>query len=157
LNVQYLSKKDAKELSKAAKEIGFDFEPEKIIVIDKDSKILIGNGIFILSENRLLPFIADKRVDLLPEISVDEGAIKHIINGASVMRPGVTKIDEKVKKDGIVKVTFEKQVICIGFSLYDSSEMEKLEKGVVVKNVHRKGDKFWITVSEYLATLKQKR
>jgi len=157
LNVQYLSKKDAKELSKAAKEIGFDFEPEKIIVIDKDSKILLGNGIFILSENRLLPFIADKRVDLLPEISVDEGAIKHIINGASVMRPGVTKIDEKVKKDGIVKVTFGKQVICIGFSLYDSSEMEKLEKGVVVKNVHRKGDKFWITVSEYLATLKQKR
>jgi len=118
---------------------------------------LLGNGIFILSENRLLPFIADKRVDLLPEISVDEGAIKHIINGASVMRPGVTKIDEKVKKDGIVKVTFEKQVICIGFSLYDSSEMEKLEKGVVVKNVHRKGDKFWVTVSEYLATLKQKR
>ncbi len=157
MNVQYLSKKDAKELSKAAKEIGFDFEPEKIIVIDKDSKILIGNGIFIFSENRLLPFIADKRVDLLPEISVDEGAIKHIINGASVMRPGVTKIDEKAKKDGIVKVTFEKQVICIGFSLYDSSEMEKLEKGVVVKNVHRKGDKFWITVSEYLATLKQKR
>lgn len=157
MNVQYLSKKDAKELSKAAKEIGFDFEPEKIIVIDKDSKILLGNGIFILSENRLLPFIADKRVDLLPEISVDEGAIKHIINGASVMRPGVTKIDEKVKKDGIVKVTFGKQVICIGFSLYDSSEMEKLEKGVVVKNVHRKGDKFWITVSEYLATLKQKR
>jgi PUA domain protein len=157
LNVQYLSKKDAKELSKAAIEIGFDFEPEKMIVIDKDSKVLIGNGIFILTENRILPFIADKRVDLLPEISVDEGAVKHIINGASVMRPGVTKIDERVKKDGIVKVTFENQVICIGFSLYDSSEMEKLEKGAVVKNVHRKGDKFWDTVSEYLATLKQKR
>ncbi|MGC8600264.1 MAG: PUA domain-containing protein [Nitrososphaeria archaeon] len=157
MNVQYLSKKDAKELSKAAIEIGFDFEPEKMIVIDKDSKVLIGNGIFILTENRILPFIADKRVDLLPEISVDEGAVKHIINGASVMRPGVTKIDERVKKDGIVKVTFENQVICIGFSLYDSSEMEKLEKGAVVKNVHRKGDKFWDTVSEYLATLKQKR
>jgi predicted RNA-binding protein (TIGR00451 family) len=73
------------------------------------------------------------------------------------MRPGVTKIDEKVKKDGIVKVTFGKQVICIGLSLYDSNEIEKLEKGIVVKNVHRKGDKFWVAVSEYLTTLKQKR
>jgi len=157
LKILYISKKEAKELSKEAKDMGFDFEPEKIIVIDNESKVLIGNGIFILTDNRILPFIADKRAELLPEISVDQGAVKHIINGASIMRPGVIKIGDGVKKDGIVKVTNEGRILCLGISLYDKGDMEKLEKGVVVKNVHRKGDKFWDAVSEYIASIKQKR
>ncbi len=157
MKILYISKKEAKELSKEAKDMGFDFEPEKIIVIDNESKVLIGNGIFILTDNRILPFIADKRAELLPEISVDQGAVKHIINGASIMRPGVIKIGDGVKKDGIVKVTNEGRILCLGISLYDKGDMEKLEKGVVVKNVHRKGDKFWDAVSEYIASIKQKR
>ncbi len=156
MKILYISKKEAKELSKAAKYMGFDFEPEKIIVIDDNSKILIGNGIFILTDNMIMPFIADKRAELLPEISVDQGAVKHIINGASIMRPGVIKIGDDVKKNGIVKVTNEGRILCLGISLYDKSDMEKLEKGVVVKNVHRKGDKFWEAVSEYIASLRQK-
>ncbi|MDP8023236.1 MAG: PUA domain-containing protein [Nitrososphaeria archaeon] len=157
MKILYISKKEAKELSKEAKDMGFDFEPEKIIVIDNASKVLIGNGIFILTDNRILPFIADKRAELLPEISVDQGAVKHIINGASIMRPGVIKIGDDVKKDGIVKVTNEGRILCLGISLYDKGDMEKLDKGVVVKNVHRKGDKFWDAVSEYIASIKQKR
>ncbi len=152
----YLSKKEAKEISKAAKDLGFEFQPEKAILVDNESKVLIGNGIFIFINNRILPFVADKRAETLPEVSVDEGAVKHIVNGASVMRPGITKIDYNVKKDGIVKVTNAGHILCIGVSLYDKEEMEKLDKGVVVKNLHRKGDKFWNAVAQYLASSKQK-
>ena len=154
MKLQYLSKREIKEISKKMSEEGFEFTPEKEIIADDSSRILIGNGIMIEVEGMYYPFISDKRAQALPEVAVDDGAVKHIANGASVMRPGVISVDDRVRKNKPVKVTNRGQIICVGLSLYDKQELESLDKGVVVKNVHRKGDKYWKLVSEYLSSLR---
>ena len=75
---------------------------------------------------------------------VDMGAVKFMCNGANVMRPGITKFSE-FSKDELVCVVEESQnkFLAIGRSCVPSTEMEKLNKGEIVKNLHYISDKYW--------------
>ena len=72
------------------------------------------------------------------------GAVKFMCNGANVMRPGIKNYSE-FSKDEIVCVVEESQnkFLAVGKSLVDSSEMEQISKGEIIKNLHYISDKFW--------------
>ena len=72
------------------------------------------------------------------------GAVKFMCNGANVMRPGI-KSHSEFSKDDIVCVIEESQhkFLAVGKSLVNSSEMENISKGEMVKNLHYISDKFW--------------
>ena len=114
--------------------------------LDNDSEILIGDDLKIIRiGEEYLPFLTElKLLDTFPNVTVDMGAVKFMCNGANVMRPGIKNYSE-FSKDEIVCVVEESQnkFLAVGKSLVDSSEMEQISKGEIIKNLHYISDKFW--------------
>ncbi|MEM2715616.1 MAG: PUA domain-containing protein, partial [Candidatus Thermoplasmatota archaeon] len=77
-------------------------------------------------------------------LTVDDGAIKHIIGGADVMAPGIVEIDNEIKKGDIVWVKDGRgNPIAVGIALKDAEEIKKEKKGKAVENIHHLGDEIW--------------
>jgi PUA-domain protein len=75
---------------------------------------------------------------------IDMPAIKFIINGADIMRPGIKQMDDFAQNDIIVIVDENNhKPLAIGQALFSSAEMQKLEKGKAIKNLHYVGDHIW--------------
>ncbi|MGC8568560.1 MAG: PUA domain-containing protein [Nitrososphaeria archaeon] len=156
MKLQFLSKRDSRELSRLIMErLGFEFTPEKKLEVDEKTSVLIGDGFFVLQEDLVFPFILDRRTAQLPEVEVDAGAVPHVLNGASIMRPGIVKVEEGVKRGSVVRVTNGGRILCVGLSMYDREELLSASKGVVVKNLHRRNDRIWKAVSEYVSTARR--
>ena len=101
---------------------------------------------------RLIPFLTAliDGVIKLPKVVVDMGAVKHIVNGADVMAPGIVRIEGDFAKDDVVVVVDEKhgKPLCIGIALLSKAEIEGMSKGKVIKNLHYVGDKIWSKLKE---------
>ena len=65
-------------------------------------------------------------------------------NGANVMRPGIKRYTEFGAND-IICVIEESQhkFLAVGRAMTDSSALESMSKGEVVKNLHYISDKYW--------------
>lgn len=113
-----------------------------------EGKLITGDGIKILQiESDFLPFLSEVEIlEKFPFVMVDMGAVKFMCNGADVMRPGIRKYSE-FSKDQIVCVIEESKhkFLAVGRALVNSSELENMQKGEVVKNIHYISDKFWET------------
>jgi len=115
-------------------------ENTKFVVIDGRFTFVSGGG------NDYLPFVgSSEAVGLFPSVSIDEGALKYIIKGADVMRPGISKYDQWGEAGKLVVVREDKKgrAAAIGRTAVTSAEMAELKKGNCVKNLHHVGDKFW--------------
>ena len=75
---------------------------------------------------------------------VDMGAVKFMCKGANVMRPGIKKYTEFSKGD-VVCIVEESQhkFLAVGKAVTDSSELDDMKKGEVIKNLHYVSDKCW--------------
>lgn len=82
---------------------------------------------------------------LLKHIEIDMNAIKFIINGADVMRPGITHIDDNIHKDQPLLVLdhTHKKPLAIGISSLTSDQFKLTTTGKVIKNIHYVGDELW--------------
>ncbi len=82
---------------------------------------------------------------LKQHVTVDMGAVPYIANGADVMRPGITDMDESVEAGDFVVITEEKhgKPLAIGEALYSGKEIKKMDQGKVITNIHFVGDKMW--------------
>lgn len=86
---------------------------------------------------------------LLPILRVDRGAIKHVINGADVMVPGLRSeravIENDVEKGQVVAVYAESKehAIAVGLTKMSTAQMRLNDKGVAVENVHHLSDGLW--------------
>ena len=120
----------------------------KVHQILDDAQIITGDGIKILKVNEdYLPFLSEtKMLERFPSVMVDMGAVKFMCKGANVMRPGIKKFTE-FEKDQLVCIIEESQnkFLAVGKAMVPSSELEKMEKGEVIKNIHYISDKFWET------------
>ena len=120
----------------------------KVHQILDDAQIITGDGIKILKINEdYFPFLSEtKMLEKFPNVMVDMGAVKFMCKGANVMRPGIKKFTE-FEKGQIVCIVEESQhkFLAIGKAMVSSSELENMEKGEIVKNIHYISDKFWET------------
>jgi len=101
---------------------------------------------FVKAGDKFVPFLGSPKVlDLFPSATVDEGAIKFLLNGADVMRPGIRNFDDWGSAGAVVVVKEEKKgrAIAIGESIVSGSEMSGMTKGSCLKNMHHVGDKYW--------------
>ncbi|MBA4718299.1 MAG: RNA-binding protein [Nitrosopumilus sp.] len=118
----------------------------KVHQISDEAQIITGNGIKILKiYDDYLPFLSEiSTLKKFPNVMVDMGAVKFMCKGANVMRPGIKKFTE-FEKDKIVCIVEESQhkFLAVGKAMISSSELENIEKGEVVKNLHYISDKFW--------------
>ena len=118
----------------------------KVHEISSDAKIIVGNGIKILKINdEYVPFLSESQMlEKFPYVMVDMGAVKFVCKGANVMRPGIKKHSE-FQKDSVVCIIEEShhKFLAVGKTLVSSDEIENMEKGEVIKNLHYVSDKFW--------------
>ncbi|MBT7902244.1 DUF1947 domain-containing protein [Candidatus Woesearchaeota archaeon] len=82
--------------------------------------------------------------NFLPKVVIDMPAVKFIINGADVMRPGIKEMELFEKNQPIVIIDeTHKKPLAIGIPTLSSEDLEKKEKGKLIKNIHHVGDEIW--------------
>ncbi len=98
----------------------------------------------------VLTLLLSKQVDL-KKIAVDKGAIRYVANGADIMRPGITKIDQSIKKDEIVVVVDEThdRALAICKAIYNAQSMEEMKSGKALFNLHTIQDSVWKFEKEF--------
>ena len=120
----------------------------KVHQITNDAQIITGEGIKILKiDDDYLPFLSEtETLEKFPNVTVDMGAVKFMCKGANLMRPGIKKFTE-FEKDKLVCIVEESQYkfLAVGKAIVSSSELENMEKGEVIKNMHYISDNFWET------------
>ena len=121
---------------------------DQVELAEDEGKFIIINGefSFFYYGDRLVPTLRYlQHQEILRKISVNMGAVKFIVNGADVMRPGIVEIDSGIKKDDFVAVVDEqnKKPLVIGIALFDAEEMKQQTSGKAIKNIHYVGDEIW--------------
>ena len=118
----------------------------KVYFIDEHTQLMTGNEITVLKiKDSYLPFLDQTEVlEKFPYVMVDMGAVKFMCKGANVMRPGIKKYTEFSKGD-VVCIVEESQhkFLAVGKAVTDSSELDDMKKGEVIKNLHYISDKCW--------------
>ncbi|EYB81039.1 hypothetical protein Y032_0394g634 [Ancylostoma ceylanicum] len=80
---------------------------------------------------------------------VDKGAIKFVLNGSSIMCPGLTspgaKMTPGVPAEAVVAVMAEgkQHALAIGQMKMSSEEIQSVNKGIGIENVHYLTDGLW--------------
>jgi PUA domain protein len=154
LKKQVVSKHDSRDLiSQIESSTGIHLEVPRsaqveILEPDQDSKFVVIDArfTFISGSAGYLPFVGSaEAVGLFPSLTIDEGALKYIIKGADVMRPGISKYDDWGDAGKLVIVREEKKgrAAAVGRTAVKSAEMAELKKGNCVENLHHVGDRFW--------------
>ena len=138
-------------LKKISQEWNMEFPKMKNVRVHQilsDAQIITGEGLKILKiENDYLPFLSETTIlEKFPNVEVDMGAVKFMCKGANLMRPGIKKFTE-FEKDKLVCIVEEThhKFLAVGKSVVSSSELENMEKGEVIQNLHYISDKFWET------------
>ena len=120
----------------------------KVHQILEDAQIITGAGVKILKvDGDYLPFLTEtEALEKFPSVTVDMGAVKFMCKGANLMRPGIKEFGE-FEKDKLVCIVEESQhkFLAVGKSMVSSAELENMDKGEIIKNIHYISDRFWET------------
>ena len=142
---QLRSKDISKELEHFKIEIS---KKDQVELVEDEHKIILLNKkpAFFYHQEKLVPtlkFLQEN--NCLKKITVDMGAVKFVVNGADIMRPGIVEIEEGISKEDFVAVIDKnnKKPLAVGIALYSSEEMKKMASGKVIKNIHYVGDELW--------------
>uniref|UniRef100_A0A0N4VUB4 Queuosine 5'-phosphate N-glycosylase/hydrolase n=1 Tax=Haemonchus placei TaxID=6290 RepID=A0A0N4VUB4_HAEPC len=86
---------------------------------------------------------------IMPHQQVDKGAIKFVLNGSSIMCPGLTspgaKMTPGVPANAVVAVMAEgkQHALAIGQMKMSSEEIQSVNKGIGIDNIHYLTDGLW--------------
>ncbi len=137
-------------------------EEDNKIIIDNDH--LHGEAAFFYYEGELVPsvrlLLLNEYNSLLPKVTVNMPAIPFMVKGADLMRPGIVipnainrvsnESDGRIGIDDFEKGAFvaiidekNKKTVAVGRALFSSAEIKAMDKGKVIKNLHRVGDEIW--------------
>ena len=114
--------------------------------IDDKGIIITGVGLTAvkIGEN-IVPFLDDiLMLKKFPSVMVDMGAVKFVCKGANIMRPGITKFSD-FDIDDIVCVVEEShnKFLAVGKANMSSKQINDIDKGEAIKNLHYISDEFW--------------
>ena len=110
-----------------------------------------GVPLFLRTKAGYLPSLKSEEViNSLPHVTVDMGAVAHIVNGADIMRPGVKGVQRDFGKGELVVIVDERhgKPIALGLTGIDSGEMLRMSRGKVIANIHYVGDDLWRALSK---------
>lgn len=118
-------------------------------VIDGNKRLLVGNNLVAiqLAPDLVIPHLTQHDLlDHFASVQVDMNAVKFVCNGANIMRPGITDFTTfKESEIVLVKDQTHKKELAVCISLVDDVTGRKMERGVVLNNIHHIGDVYWET------------
>jgi len=150
-----LKTKEAKQiLEKASKKLRLDLDQlfgakANIEVVESDVGeiyLIDGKPVLYKAGDVVLPtLLFSEFVSKAPKIVVDMGAIPYVCKGATVMAPGIMRIEGEFGKGDIVVVMDMKhgKALALGESLLDADFAKTAKKGPVIKTLHYVSDKIW--------------
>jgi PUA-domain protein len=156
-----LKAKEAKQIVEdASKKLQLDMETlfgakANVEVVESDVGeiyLIEGKPILFKSNNTVLPTLLFAEFTAkAPKIVVDMGAIPYVCKGATVMAPGIVRVEGEFGKGNLVLIVDMKhgKALAIGESLLDAETARQTKKGPVVKTLHYVSDKIW----EYIKTI----
>ena len=114
--------------------------------------LLNGKPILFKVEKRVLPTLLFSEFSAnAPKIVVDMGAIPYVCKGATVMAPGIVRVEGEFGVGDLLLVTDMKhgKALAVGEALMDAATARATKKGPVVKTLHYVSDKVW----DYIKTV----
>jgi PUA domain protein len=156
-----LKTKEAKLIIEdSSKKLNFDLEAlygakANVEVVESDvGEIYLIEGkpiLFKLGDVVLPTLLFSEFAAKAPKIVVDMGAIPYVCKGATVMAPGIVRVEGKFGKGDLVLIVDMKhgKALALGESLLDAETAKQTKKGPVVKTLHYVSDKIW----EYIKTI----
>jgi len=157
-----LKTKEAKQvLDEASKTLKLDLEglfggkaSAEVVESDVGKVYLVGGKplLFKFEDGKVLPtLLFAEWVARAPKIVVDMGAVPFVCKGATVMAPGIVRVEGEFALGDLVLVVDVKfgKALAVGESLMDAESARQTRKGPVVRTLHFVGDKVW----DYIKTL----
>jgi len=146
---QRLRKKESKRVAEEIKEnceVDIAVEIDRV-VIDGRSVLLVDGEPVLLEHDGRHYFTVYGIMKFRPEkgrIAVDGGAVKFVMNGADIMKPGIVEADENIEEGDFCYVVVEKKLtpLAVGIALINGKNMVG-GKGKAVKNIHHLNDRIW--------------
>ncbi|MDM7913227.1 MAG: RNA-binding protein [Methanotrichaceae archaeon] len=129
---------DASALRKASLERAETDEGVDLIFVDGRPLIMIIEGQPFFTVLGAIELKPNKRL-----VVVDSGAVRFIVNGADVMKPGIVSADPEIAPGDLVIVVEErhKKPLAIGRAPIPGTEMKG--EGKAIKSLHHVGDQVW--------------
>jgi PUA domain protein len=157
-----LKTKDAKQiLEEASKTLKLDtealFGKATVEVVESDVGevyLIGGKPLLYKTDDKILPTLHFSEFTAkAPRIVVDMGAVPYICKGATVMAPGIVRIEGEFTKGDLILVVDLKfgKALALGESLMDAQVARQTKKGPIVKTRHYVSDRIW----NYTKTLTQ--
>ena len=119
----------------------------KAYVMDANKRLLVGSNIIAiqLAPDLIIPHLAQQELlNHFASVQVDMNADKFVCNGANITRPGITEFATfKESEIVLVKDQTHKKELAVCISLVDDVNARKMERGVVLNNMHHIGDIYW--------------
>ncbi len=150
-----LKDRDSKPLIEELNKIpGFEHLSRKSRVeIDmvKSSEIIFVDGVPVAFKRdaQFVPVLTNTvALEKMPRITVDMGAVPHVVGGADIMAPGIRRVEGSFGEKQLVVIVDEKhgKFLSIGSSLLSSEALAATKKGKVIVNIHYVGDPVWETI-----------
>jgi PUA-domain protein len=146
-----LKAKEAKQIvEEASKALKLNFDDKAIVEVVESEVgeiyLIGGKPLLFKSGTRILPTLLFAEFTAkAPKVVVDMGAIPYVCKGATVMAPGIVRIEGEFKIGDLVLVVDMKhgKTLALGESLLDSETAKQTKKGPVVKTLHYVSDKIW--------------
>ncbi|WP_457591793.1 DUF1947 domain-containing protein [Geoglobus sp.] len=146
---QKLRKKETKRILKEITDstgVALEGELEKVDVAGRTVLLLDGEPVLLEHDGRYY-FTVYGIMKYRPEkgmVVVDEGAVRFVMNGADIMRPGIVDADSRIAEGDFCYIVVEKKLtpLAVGIALTSGEDMIG-EKGKVVENIHHLNDRIW--------------
>ncbi len=161
-----------KELNRIKREVCSKYP--KVCDVIEEAKVghqITDDDIVVIALDNIPSFITDEDwTDFIPTLVlarkagmeafhhavVDEGAVKHLLNGANVMAPGITEVSEFSEGDIVVVWGPDKKTpLVVGKALMNANDVMTVRRGKAIKTLHYAGDKVWKVCLLYIRQTKK--
>ncbi|MGV8126202.1 MAG: PUA domain-containing protein [Methanothrix sp.] len=135
--------KDPSSLRQSSLEMAVSDEGVDLIFIEGRPLLMIVEDqpfFTVLGAIEMMPY---KRL-----VVVDSGAVRFVVNGADIMKPGIVSADPEIAVGDLVVIVEERhnKPLAIGRALVAGTEMKG--EGKAVKSLHHVGDAIWKGLEE---------